>query len=141
MQRKKFPAGLTAALTIFAATLSTNTTPALGQQETVLYTFSGPYGAQPYAGLIFDTFGNLYGTTVSGGGSGGGVVFELTPQAGGGWAEKVRHNFGSTSVRFRDSRCFRESLRHNIGGRCVWRRDRLRVDPHRWRKLDGNSPA
>jgi uncharacterized repeat protein (TIGR03803 family) len=48
--------------------------------ETVLYQFPGPpYGSNPQAGLIFDTNGNLYGTTPSGGASGFGTVFELTP--------------------------------------------------------------
>ena len=37
-------------------------------KETLLYTFSGaPDGAIPYAGLILDAAGNLYGTTTKGG--------------------------------------------------------------------------
>ncbi len=52
--------------------------------ETVLYTFTGGAdGAQPQSGLVMDTAGNLYGTTVYGGiqpgAFGSGVVFELDP--------------------------------------------------------------
>jgi uncharacterized repeat protein (TIGR03803 family) len=47
--------------------------------ETVLYAFAGGAGdgAEPVAGLIADSSGNLYGMTEAGGGSGAGVVFEL----------------------------------------------------------------
>jgi len=50
--------------------------------ETTLYQFhdSGD-GGYPGGGLIFDSAGNLYGTTVSGGSGGGGTVFELLPSA------------------------------------------------------------
>ena len=49
-------------------------------QQTVLYTFTGGTdGAWPCAGLTRDAAGNLYGTTLGGGVSGGGVVFELDP--------------------------------------------------------------
>ena|SRR6202050_5595054 len=62
--------------------------------ETVLYNFSvGAGGSYPYASLVFDSAGNLYGTTGSGGIYGSGTVFELTPDAGGDWTEKVLHNF------------------------------------------------
>jgi uncharacterized repeat protein (TIGR03803 family) len=44
---------------------------------TTLYSFSGPDGAQPYAGLIADARGNLFGTTASGGASGVGTVFRI----------------------------------------------------------------
>jgi len=51
--------------------------PTSGSGETVLYSFKGGAdGGHPYAGVIRDTLGNLYGTTV-GGGSGSGVVFKL----------------------------------------------------------------
>jgi uncharacterized repeat protein (TIGR03803 family) len=68
-----------------------------GWTENVLYSFgaNGTDGVEPYAGLIFDDAGNLYGTTFVGGTYNGGTVFELTPQAGGGWTEKVLHSFGN----------------------------------------------
>jgi uncharacterized repeat protein (TIGR03803 family) len=46
-------------------------------------------GANPFGGLIFDTQGNLYGTTSDGGGNdGSGTVFELQP-SGGNWTYQV----------------------------------------------------
>jgi len=75
------------------------------QQETVLYSFNsrGSGGDFPYGGLIFDSAGNLYGTTFDGGrsgcgGNGCGVVFELTPLSGGGWSEKPLHIFSDTGT-------------------------------------------
>jgi uncharacterized repeat protein (TIGR03803 family) len=60
-------------------------------QEKILHSFKA--NADPYGSLIFDAAGNLYGTTRSGGTHGAGMVFELMPKAGGGWTEKVLHNF------------------------------------------------
>lgn len=62
-----------------------------GWTETVLYSFAENY--YPEAGLLIDRAGNLYGTTEGGGTSNGGTVFELTPQAGGGWKETLLHSF------------------------------------------------
>ncbi len=46
--------------------------------ESVLYSFTGsPDGAYPYAGLVRDATGNLYGTTYYGGTSGYGTVFQV----------------------------------------------------------------
>src|ERR1017187_3277131 len=48
--------------------------------ETVLYTFTGGAdGGFPYAGVIRDSAGNLFGTTSAGGKRSTGVVFKLTP--------------------------------------------------------------
>ena len=48
-------------------------------KETVLHNFTGgAHGAYPYAGVIMDAKGNLYGTTVGGGAQGLGTVFKLS---------------------------------------------------------------
>ncbi len=69
---------------------------ALDGTETVLHDFcSSPYcadGRSPYAALIRDENGNLYGTTFIGGANGYGVVFELSPSEGQ-WTETVLYNF------------------------------------------------
>jgi uncharacterized repeat protein (TIGR03803 family) len=74
-------------------------TPAAGGSwtETILYSFgaSDSDAANPVAGLIFDATGNLYGTTVDGGSYGYGAVFELMPEEGGSWTEKLLHSFNN----------------------------------------------
>jgi len=53
----------------------------LAGQETVLYNFTGAAdGGYPYAGVILDATGNLYGTTFAGGNEASGVVFKFTPR-------------------------------------------------------------
>jgi uncharacterized repeat protein (TIGR03803 family) len=76
--------------TVFKLTLGAN-----GKwTETVLHSFTGgPDGAEP-AGTapIFDSAGNLYGTTL-GGGHGYGTVFKLTRGTKEPWTEAVLHSF------------------------------------------------
>jgi uncharacterized repeat protein (TIGR03803 family) len=67
-----------------------------GWVETVLYNFcedTCPQGSSPQSALIFDSDGNLYGTTAAGGTHGSGTVFELSPSPGGGWVESVLYSF------------------------------------------------
>jgi uncharacterized repeat protein (TIGR03803 family) len=67
--------------------------------ETLLYVFQGGTdGANPGGGdLLFDRAGNIYGTTTSGGNStGDGVVYELTPQSGGGYTENPLYTFSGS---------------------------------------------
>jgi uncharacterized repeat protein (TIGR03803 family) len=60
-----------------------------GWIENVIYSFTGGNdGRYPYAGLIFDQSGNLYGATSDGGTGGGGTVFELSP-SGDDWTYSV----------------------------------------------------
>ena len=57
--------------------------------ENTLHSFqNADDGATPYAGLISDAAGNLYGAATDGGTNGGGTVFELTP-SGGSWSFSV----------------------------------------------------
>src|ERR1700732_3475949 len=67
-----------------------------GGTETVLHAFTGGSdGLIPFAGLIADSAGNLYGTTIGGGsgcsGQGCGVVFKVSP----GGTETVLYSFCS----------------------------------------------
>ncbi len=61
--------------------------------ESAIHSFaSGSDGQYPAGGLIFDEAGNLYGTTVEGGSTGFGVVYELSP-SGDAWTETIVHTF------------------------------------------------
>jgi hypothetical protein len=74
-----------------------------GWKKTNLYVFAGGKdGQNPVAPLVMDATGNLYGSSTYGGGgqafiklgyAGCGTVFELMPQKGGGWKEKVLYAF------------------------------------------------
>jgi len=76
-----------------------------GWTFTTILGFDNEDGESPDGVLIFDTAGNLYGTT-SGGGAydsdctypGCGTVFKLTPGSGGTWTETVLHSFNSNGV-------------------------------------------
>src|SRR5450631_556736 len=68
--------------------------------ETILHSFSSSQstsqGTGPFGGPTFDRHGNLFGTTLGGGGSGtSGLVYELIRGANG-WKFMVVHRFGST---------------------------------------------
>lgn len=66
---------------------------ALGN-ETVLYSFEGaPNGASPYSGVIFDSAGNLYGTTYGGGTFNSGTVFKLSTTGN----ETLLHSLNGTT--------------------------------------------
>jgi uncharacterized repeat protein (TIGR03803 family) len=67
-----------------------------GWQEVTLFQFSasgsGASGGYGVDGVILGSDGNFYGTTDSGG-TGHGVVFELSPTSGGAWQEAVLYTF------------------------------------------------
>lgn len=62
----------------------------------LLYSFKGGSndGQNPNAGVVFDTSGNIYGTTYGGGTDNAGVVFKLPP----GGVDIVLHNFARNSA-------------------------------------------
>jgi uncharacterized repeat protein (TIGR03803 family) len=62
-------------------------------KESMLHTFKNQRAWFPSSGLVFDTAGNLYGTTENGGYPNSGAVFKLTPQPDGSWAYRVLHFF------------------------------------------------
>lgn len=64
--------------------------------ETIIHNFNNGNeagGGEPIGSLMIDALGNLYGTASAGGSHKGGTVFELSPKAGGGWTDKLLHNF------------------------------------------------
>ncbi|HTS35336.1 MAG TPA: choice-of-anchor tandem repeat GloVer-containing protein [Candidatus Solibacter sp.] len=61
--------------------------------ETILHDFNSLDGNRPYAALIIDASGNLYGTTELGGDNDEGTLFEVSPQGAGQWNESVLYNF------------------------------------------------
>ena len=65
---------------------------------TVLHSFSGSDGSYPFSRVVFDSLGNMYGTTYRGGAHDFGTVFRLSPNGSGGWTETVLHNFNTTSL-------------------------------------------
>ena len=66
-----------------------------GWTYNVLYGFPASDGDEPLAGPTFDSAGNLYGTTATGGSSGVGTVYELLPGGNGVWTEKLLYIFRS----------------------------------------------
>ncbi len=62
-------------------------------QESIVHDFgTGTDGWEPIGGVVFDAAGNFYGTTLVGGASGNGIVYEVSP-SGTSWNETVLYNF------------------------------------------------
>jgi len=72
--------------------------------ENVLYSFCSTTdcadGSNPYANVIFDANGNLFGTTANGGSAVGGTAFQLVPSANGIWSEEVLYDFSNSGGSF-----------------------------------------
>jgi uncharacterized repeat protein (TIGR03803 family) len=91
-------------------------------KETVFHNFAGGDGANPYAGVIRDAAGNLYGTTAFGGPAQNGTVFKL--DAGG--RETILYGFtGGTDGAFPYGGLVRDAVGNlygttNVGGASGW---------------------
>jgi uncharacterized repeat protein (TIGR03803 family) len=86
--------GSNGAGTVYELTKSGNT-----WTENILYSLAGPPddGFQPTGGVAFDTAGNLYGTTATGGANGDGTAFEISP-SNGGWSETGLYSFSNNGT-------------------------------------------
>jgi uncharacterized repeat protein (TIGR03803 family) len=113
-------------------------------QESVLYAFQGGTdGWYPSGTLLFDTAGNIYGTTLYGGTgtscstSGCGTVFELSPNGDGSWTETVLHSF-----EYGSDGAFPSGLTADASGDLfgvtTWAGDGLRAIAIARRYLEGN---
>lgn len=88
---------------------------AQAQTLTTLYSFKGnPDGGLPFAGVVQDESGNLYGTTPYGG-SDNGVVYEVTPSE----VETVLYSFGYVTGADPFSPILRDN-EGNIFGTTAW---------------------
>lgn len=90
-----FAGGANNAGTVFKLA-ATTVQGSVSYSESVIYSFgaSATDGKNPEAGLVFDSAGNLYGTTDAGGANSDGTVFAVTPQG----TETVLHSFGASST-------------------------------------------
>src|SRR5208283_1256849 len=95
--KPRFLSAVVGLLTLGVVSLSARNQ-AFGASESVLWSFgNGTDGSLPFAGLLEDGSGNLFGTTYGGGANGRGTVFELTTPttSAGNWTETILWNFGS----------------------------------------------
>jgi uncharacterized repeat protein (TIGR03803 family) len=98
MPSKKTLTLLIAILVVAIGFLTTAAPAFAANTEHVLYSFTdGVDGGYPAAPLVFDSNGNLYGTTSNGGANGYGTVFELSP-TNGAWTETVLHSFNYNGI-------------------------------------------
>ncbi len=82
--------------------------------EKVLYSFGAQKrdGASPWAGVTLDTTGNLFGTTELGGTANLGTVFELSPDASGGWVESTIYSLKNLGWQYPISPVLLDSAGH-----------------------------
>ena len=98
MKRNESPLSIRSLAILVAVLVFGGNAIASAATEKVLYRFSGGAdGSAPFAGLVADSSGNLYGTTADGGNGdcqgGCGTVFELSPNPDGTWTETQLYRF------------------------------------------------
>jgi uncharacterized repeat protein (TIGR03803 family) len=68
-----------------------------GWAESIIHSFGGPEDSDPTnGGIVFDSAGNLYGTTAGYAEAELGSVYELSPSSGGSWTETILYSFAGT---------------------------------------------
>jgi len=80
------------ALALFAACAPASKAPAYTLKTLHSFGTVMPDGNMPFGGVVMDSAGNLFGTTETGAGQDGGIVFELSPK-GNRWDYKIIYNF------------------------------------------------
>jgi uncharacterized repeat protein (TIGR03803 family) len=89
--RKKSLAGFVVACSLL---LSSSSSAQAQRPFKVLHNFGGTGdGIAPSSSVVFDSKGNLYGSTSVGGALGYDTVYQLSPQSNGTWTETILHNF------------------------------------------------
>jgi uncharacterized repeat protein (TIGR03803 family) len=116
MRFERFSIRLRTSLTIFMLTVLAAS--AHAATEKVLHSFGGGKDGIHPSCIITDAVGNIYGVTDLAGGLGGGVAFELSPKAGGGWTYKVLYNFNSKA--FNSLACLVLDSSGNLYGTSVY---------------------
>jgi uncharacterized repeat protein (TIGR03803 family) len=90
MRSKNAPLGFYVAAIAALTTLLMAAMPAAAQTETILVNLQpNAVGYSASEGVVFDSSGNLYGVTGSGGGDDSGAIFEMSPAGGGTWSAPV----------------------------------------------------
>jgi uncharacterized repeat protein (TIGR03803 family) len=94
MKSRKIPFTMQSVVFVLALTLTLVPSAWSAPKYKVLYAFvNKSQGWAPYAGVVFDSQGNLYGTTAGGGAYDRGTVYELTQTLHGKWSEAVLYSF------------------------------------------------
>ena len=105
----------------------------------VLYSFNAYSGdaSDPWAGLIIDSAGNLYGTTYSGGSSNQGTVFKIAPDG----TETLLHSFTGGSDGGNPFGGLQLDSKGNLWGMscCRFCGHRVKVGTWNWRGSNGTS--
>jgi uncharacterized repeat protein (TIGR03803 family) len=94
---RKLPRG--AAFMMILASLFAFGAHTAAAQESMLFSFGNTStdAKSPESPLIFDSKGNLYGSSTGGGAHSYGTVFEFSPGTGGVWTETILYSFGVTT--------------------------------------------
>jgi uncharacterized repeat protein (TIGR03803 family) len=99
-----------------------------GWKEQVLYPFNGAVESNPFAGVVMDGAGNLYGTCANGNSTTTvGSVYKLTPSGGGKYTESDLYLFTGKDGEFPESALVRDKAGNLYGTTTVGGANRMGV--------------